>query len=79
MGQGRFELPTSRLSGVRSNHLSYWPEGLPAHDRRRTYLGPSKLSLITRPERRCDTRHAELTDASMTSEGSQKRVSLERR
>ena len=25
MGQGRVELPTSRLSGVRSNHLSYWP------------------------------------------------------
>jgi hypothetical protein len=27
VGQGRVELPTSRLSGVRSNHLSYWPEG----------------------------------------------------
>ena len=27
MGQGRVELPTSRLSGVRSNHLSYWPGG----------------------------------------------------
>ena len=26
MGQGRVELPTSRLSGVRSNHLSYWPD-----------------------------------------------------
>jgi hypothetical protein len=25
VGQGRLELPTSRLSGVRSNHLSYWP------------------------------------------------------
>ena len=25
MGLGRFELPTSRLSGVRSNHLSYKP------------------------------------------------------
>jgi hypothetical protein len=25
VGQGRFELPTSRLSGVRSNQLSYWP------------------------------------------------------
>jgi hypothetical protein len=31
VGQGRVELPTSRLSGVRSNHLSYWPqEALPA-------------------------------------------------
>jgi hypothetical protein len=27
VGQGRLELPTSRLSGVRSNHLSYWPLG----------------------------------------------------
>src|SRR5580704_10535754 len=26
VGQGRLELPTSRLSGVRSNHLSYWPQ-----------------------------------------------------
>ena len=26
VGQGRVELPTSRLSGVRSNHLSYWPQ-----------------------------------------------------
>ena len=31
VGQGRLELPTSRLSGVRSNHLSYWP-GSPAHE-----------------------------------------------
>ena len=27
VGLGRIELPTSRLSGVRSNHLSYWPGG----------------------------------------------------
>ena len=26
MGPGRFELPTSPLSGVRSNQLSYGPE-----------------------------------------------------
>jgi hypothetical protein len=25
VGPGRVELPTSRLSGVRSNHLSYEP------------------------------------------------------
>ncbi len=25
VGQGRLELPTSRLSGVYSNQLSYWP------------------------------------------------------
>jgi hypothetical protein len=29
MGLGRLELPTSRLSGVRSNHLSYRPLGKP--------------------------------------------------
>ena len=28
MGPGRFELPTSRLSGVRSNRLSYEPPSL---------------------------------------------------
>ena len=28
VGLGRIELPTSRLSGVRSNHLSYRPDGL---------------------------------------------------
>ena len=27
VGPGRLELPTSRLSGVRSNHLSYGPSG----------------------------------------------------
>ena len=27
VGLGRIELPTSRLSGVRSNHLSYRPFG----------------------------------------------------
>ncbi len=26
MGSGRIELPTSRLSGARSNHLSYEPQ-----------------------------------------------------
>ena len=30
MGLGRFELPTSRLSGVRSNQLSYRPDFGPA-------------------------------------------------
>jgi hypothetical protein len=29
MGLGRVELPTSRLSGVRSNHLSYRPFATP--------------------------------------------------
>ena len=29
VGLGRLELPTSRLSGVRSNQLSYRPRGVP--------------------------------------------------
>jgi hypothetical protein len=33
VGLGRLELPTSRLSGVRSNHLSYRPEGSRTHVR----------------------------------------------
>ena len=32
LGPGRFELPTSRLSGVRSNQLSYEPERLYDND-----------------------------------------------
>ncbi len=39
VGLGRLELPTSRLSGVRSNHLSYRPESvspaLAIHERKR--------------------------------------------
>jgi hypothetical protein len=34
VGPGRVELPTSRLSGVRSNHLSYGPQ-FPEHSVRR--------------------------------------------
>ncbi len=33
VGPGRLELPTSRLSGVRSNQLSYGPSGVEARDR----------------------------------------------
>jgi hypothetical protein len=41
VGQGRLELPTSRLSGVRSNHLSYWPG----------WHGPRTLFAFTRTEK----------------------------
>ncbi len=52
VGRGRLELPTSRLSGVRSNQLSYrpgWPVAPLVRRRRRAgwtgpRLGPSKLS-----------------------------------
>ncbi|CCG06611.1 unnamed protein product, partial [Pararhodospirillum photometricum DSM 122] len=35
VGLGRLERPTSRLSGVRSNHLSYRPNALPKRHKRR--------------------------------------------
>jgi hypothetical protein len=47
MGLGRLELPTSRLSGVRSNHLSYRPrepENLILRDGRLNHV-PSPASL----------------------------------
>ncbi len=36
VGLGRLELPTSRLSGVRSNHLSYRPQSIETVGYRRT-------------------------------------------
>ncbi len=45
VGPGRFELPTSRLSGVRSNQLSYGPE---ARDQARG-LEQSKALVIISP------------------------------
>src|SRR5690348_13827212 len=40
VGLGRVELPTSRLSGVRSNHLSYRPSYLPSRRPRVEQLVP---------------------------------------
>ena len=40
VGPGRLELPTSRLSGVRSNHLSYGPSG----SRQKNQLIPANAS-----------------------------------
>ena len=49
MGLGRVELPTSRLSGVRSNHLSYRPGGVPGikqkNLRQKTYSRKNSKSL----------------------------------
>jgi hypothetical protein len=44
MGLGRVELPTSRLSGVRSNHLSYRPH----NDLRITYQNVCEVIWYTR-------------------------------
>ncbi len=44
VGQGRLELPTSRLSGVRSNHLSYWPWRRVLHPEIEVALVPWKLN-----------------------------------
>ena len=47
MGLGRLELPTSRLSGVRSNHLSYKPlNGLPP-DILRGYVGSNLYCFVS--------------------------------
>jgi hypothetical protein len=56
VGQGRVELPTSRLSGVRSNHLSYWPGGRVPLARPLGGLGPWKLNRTSsrpKPARCC--------------------------
>jgi hypothetical protein len=50
VGQGRIELPTSRLSGVRSNHLSYWPGGsVPGNWTVRIDAGLTKLTRRSAP------------------------------
>ena len=45
VGLGGLGPPTSRLSGVRSNHLSYKPVAVLETDAR-TILDPSKLNLL---------------------------------
>ncbi len=49
MGLGRVELPTSRLSGVRSNQLSYRPLGFSLRqmsDKLQFVAWPDKLKLV---------------------------------
>ena len=49
MGLGRVELPTSRLSGVRSNQLSYRPKILfrePAHSQTYLRILPQKRATL---------------------------------
>ena len=46
VGLGRLELPTSRLSGVRSNHLSYRP------DAKRTFSDENASSCLKKEKRR---------------------------
>ena len=52
VGPGRVELPTSRLSGVRSNHLSYGPhlksDGLPE----RRVTSPIAINASAKKEKR---------------------------
>jgi hypothetical protein len=45
VGLGRLERPTSRLSGVRSNQLSYRPEGYPKRPRHGTATGGTDRDL----------------------------------
>ncbi len=51
MGLGRFELPTSRLSGVRSNQLSYRPMNFAAK-KSHTSLGVRSVLTVDAPEGR---------------------------
>ena len=55
VGLGRLERPTSRLSGVRSNHLSYRPASapLPRHKGKRNVDGgiPPSVCVLQRPDR----------------------------
>gem|GEM_PF-7063850 len=46
MGPGRFELPTSRLSGVRSNQLSYEPDHTAVSDSNTAVVPTSRLSRL---------------------------------
>ena len=51
VGLGRFELPTSRLSGVRSNQLSYRPGGrLNRRTNRPTHQDPAAGLLLAGPD-----------------------------
>ena len=56
MGLGRFELPTSRLSGVRSNQLSYRPKSfwraIFAAKKSHTSLGVRSVLTVDAPEGR---------------------------
>ena len=49
VGLGRFELPTSRLSGVRSNQLSYRPAGRFRVDRQPTSQPPAAALIVIEP------------------------------
>ena len=52
VGLGRLELPTSRLSGVRSNHLSYKPIRLATTVNIKRYVDGNIQSLLFFFERR---------------------------
>ena len=53
VGLGRFELPTSRLSGVRSNQLSYRPAGrfvsIDSRCRKSTQQPPAAALIVIEP------------------------------
>ncbi len=51
VGLGRLELPTSRLSGVRSNHLSYRPQSIEPIGLTEQVHGPARACKFTAEER----------------------------
>jgi hypothetical protein len=50
VGPGRVERPTSRLSGVRSNHLSYEPD-FSGHSPRQSMVRPPRMPMHARENR----------------------------
>ena len=61
VGLGRLERPTSPLSGVRSNHLSYRPEASP----RRSYDHAAGQRLILREERETRAAKSRIRDPDL--------------
>ena len=74
VGPGRLELPTLRLSGVRSNHLSYGPMGsdsrvinTQARDRVTNFTTRMVEASMTKVERETETRVPPFNGASIDS------------
>ena len=71
VGPGRVERPTSRLSGVRSNHLSYEPETRLAHALQVHFA----KTIATDPARACAFAYDGIPDHRRKKEGKRRRRS----
>ena len=68
MGLGRVELPTSRLSGVRSNHLSYRPEAVRACRKACTEQTATPQGFVQKEKRGRRVPHKVVTEVRPCSE-----------